>query len=294
MEDKDYPSLYRAADIASKKAQRIYLFLMGLDLSFMIFGASLSVYNFQNESPRVWLYITGSLLLVLGLFLTLILKIIKYEDIWYQGRALAESVKTLTWKFITGSEGFEITLSKKVVDDLFVDRIKELATKFRDYTKHFDSKILLLPTITDKISEQRSKTFNERKDFYNKCRIKEQKEWYATKANQNNKRHTLWFIVILISQILAICSSYYLIRFPDSNWNTVGLFTTIASVGIAWLQLKHHQELKQAYTTATIELKYIEDKSNTIQFENELAKYVFDSENAISREHTLWLAQKRK
>jgi hypothetical protein len=60
------------------------------------------------------------------------------------------------------------------------------------------------------------------------------------------------------------------------------------------LQLKQHQELKQAYTTAVIELNFIEEKGIRVSSETELSKFVMDSENAISREHTLWLAQKRK
>lgn len=294
MDEKDYPSLYSAANKASLKAQKTYLILMGLDLTFMTIAALLSVYSFQATDKKEWVYLIGSFILVLGLILTLILKLKKFEDTWYQGRALAESVKTITWKFITGSEGFEIAIPSQAAKDLFINRIAEIATKFNDYTKNFDSKILAKPIMTEMISERRKKSFEERKSFYAKHRIKEQKEWYATKASHNNNKHTIWFIVILLSQLLAICSSYYLIKFPDSNWNMVGLFTTLASVGIAWLQLKHHQELKQAYTTAVIELKFIEDKSSSVLTEQDLARYVFDSENAISREHTLWLAQKRK
>lgn len=294
MNEKDYPSLYRAANKASLAAQKTYLILMGLDLTFMTIAALLSVYSFQATDKKEWVYLVGSLILVLGLILTLILKLKKFEDTWYQGRALAESVKTLTWKFISGSEGFEISIQGSPAQELFVNRIAELAKKFNDYTKHFDSKILTQPTITPEISERRNKNFQDRKSFYVEHRINEQKEWYANKAKFNDKRHTTWFVIILLSQLFAIISSYYLIKFPDSNWNMVGLFTTLASVGIAWLQLKHHQELKQAYTTAVIELKFIEDKSSSILSEQDLARYVFDSENAISREHTLWLAQKRK
>ena len=73
----------------------------------------------------------------------------------------------------------------------------------------------------------------------------------------------------------------------------MGLFTTISAAAISWLQLKQHQELKQAYTTAAQELIFIKASSNSIHTEEQLSRFVLDSENAISREHTLWLAQKR-
>ena len=77
-------------------------------------------------------------------------------------------------------------------------------------------------------------------------------------------------------------------------FRSVGLFTTISASGLSWLQVKQHQELKQAYTTAAQELNFILSLSDEIDTENAFSKFVLDSENAISREHTLWLAQKRK
>lgn len=294
MQLADYPGLYQASDAASKSAQKRYLMLMAADLLFMILAALLSIYNFKETDQKMWIYIVGSVSLVLGLLLTLAIKIFKFEDIWYQGRALAESVKSLTWKFVTCSEGFEITIPIETAKDQFVRRVEEVSTKFHDYTKHFDSRIVVLPTISSKMEKQRQESFERRKELYLNNRISDQKKWYSEKAAFNSKRHNVYFVLVIIAQALAIFSSYYLIKFPESNWNMVGLFTTIASVAIAWLQLKHHQELKQAYTTAAIELQFIEDKSHSVTSDAELARYVFDSENAISREHTLWLAQKRK
>jgi hypothetical protein len=293
MERTDYPSLYQAADKASKKYQNHFIALTGFNLGFMIAGALLAIYNFQSNDHKSWVYILGSIMLVLGVFLTLIIRIVKFEDVWYQGRALAESVKTLAWGYITGSESFSITLLGNEVDQLFNNRVNELATKFTGYTKHFNTQTLLLPTITQKMKDLRNKPLDDRKSYYIQSRIKDQQDWYAFKADHNGKRRNIWFVTILVSQILAVISSYYLIKDPGSNWNLVGFFTTIASVGIAWMQLKQHEQLKQAYTTATIELRFIENKGTEVSTEQDFARFVLDSENAISREHTLWLAQKR-
>jgi hypothetical protein len=293
MKHKYYPALYQAADNTSKKYQKYFIVLTGLNLGFMTVGAFLAIYNFQSDDQKSWVYITSSIMLVLGTVLTLLTRIVKFEDVWYQGRALAESVKTLTWGYITGSESFSINMSDNEAELLFNQRVNELATKFSNYTKHFDTQKLLLPTIPQRMKDLRSKTFDDRKAYYIESRIKDQQTWYALKANYNGRKRNVWFGVTLGSQVLAVLASYYLIKFPGSDWNMVGLFTTLASVGIAWLQLKQHEQLKQAYTTATIELKFIENKGMEVQTELALARFVLDSENAISREHTLWLAQKR-
>lgn len=133
----------------------------------------------------------------------------------------------------------------------------------------------------------------ERKEYYINERIKEQKKWYSDKAEFNKRKYDMWFVVIILAQFLSLVSIIVLIKNPTLDWNLVGLFTTISAAAISWLQLKQHQELKQAYTTAAQELNFIEASSSTVTTENELSRFVLDSENAISREHTLWLAQRK-
>lgn len=294
MEKENYPSLYQAADKASVKYQKIYTRLMGLNLAFMIAGALLSILKPLLPYSAVWIYSISFAMLIGSVIMTFTLKLKKYEDVWYQGRALAESMKTLTWRFITRSEGFETPLSIDDCTRTFIEKTQELTTKFKEYTQHLDSKILTLPNVTELMKEINMKSYDERKKYYTEFRIEDQKVWYSDKAEYNRKKQNLWFILILAAQFLAIFSAVYLIKFPESNWNIVGLFTTIASVGVAWLQLKQYQEHRQAYNTATMELQFIKEKGLSIGSEADFSKYVLDSENAISREHTLWLVQKRK
>ena len=101
-------------------------------------------------------------------------------------------------------------------------------------------------------------------------------------------------MIVILTQFMALISIAYLIRFPVSNYNFVGLFSTISASGFSWLQLKKYQENKEAYTTATSELNLIKEEANRYNAEEEFSKYVLDSENAMSREHTMWLAQKRR
>jgi len=294
MENKDYPSLYQAADSATIDSQKKYIWLMGFDLLSMVISSLLALYNIENESFKIGIYIITGLLLLISLILTIILKTYKYEDVWYQGRAVAESVKTLTWRYITNSANFEINLKSNEADDAFINSIEQIQNEIQGIREHLDSNILNLPVITDKMKAERVRPLNERMSFYIKYRIQQQKEWYASKAEYNSRKRHIWFLVILVSQALSIISVVYLIMFPLSKWNLVGLFTTISSAIIAWLQLKQHQELKQAYTTATMELNIIESKVYNIHNDEDFSKFVLDSENAISREHTLWLAQQRK
>lgn len=294
MKTTDFPSLFQAADKASVQAQKNYLIIIGLDLSFMIIGSLLAIYSFKCDFNKLIVYSISGLFLLTSLILTIVLKSKAFEDVWYQGRALAESVKTLTWRFATCSELFENNLSKDEVSRRFLERLKELSNEFKDLNKTLDANILSLPIISPKMGSIRNLSAMERKEYYINKRIKEQKKWYSDKAEFNKRKYDMWFVVIILAQFLSLVSIIVLIKNPTLDWNLVGLFTTISAAAISWLQLKQHQELKQAYTTAAQELNFIEASSSTVTTENELSRFVLDSENAISREHTLWLAQKRK
>lgn len=293
MEFINFPGLYQASDKASITAQTTYKNLIGFDLLSMIISSVLAIYNFQNCEPKLIIYIISGLLLFLGLILTIIIRTKKFEDIWYQGRALAESTKTLTWRFIMCSESFENNIDEQTAKERFIKRLKEISHEFIDLNKTLNSVVMTLPVITDKMLEIRRLNFLERKQYYLENRIEDQKNWYANKAEFNKERYNNWFLLIILCQTLSIICIVYLIKFPDSNWNFVGFFTTVSASAISWLQLKQHQELKQAYTTAAQELNFIIASAGRVNDDTQLSEFVLDSENAISREHTLWLAQKR-
>lgn len=294
MKNSDFPNYFQASDNASMKAQKSYLNITRIDLISMVLASGLAIYNFQSTQSKLLVYIVSGLLLLLGLILTIILRAKKYEDIWYQGRALAESCKTLTWRFVCCSEYFENTLGIIEAKRRFVERIKELSDEFKELSSVMNSKTLNLPIITDKMIEIRAYSLDTRKNYYIQNRIEGQKKWYADKAEYNLGKYNFWFWCVIITQTMSLISIVFLIVNPYFNWNFVGLLTTVSASAMSWLQLKQHQELKQAYTTATQELNFIVTLTDQLITEDSFSKFVLDSENAVSREHTLWLAQRRK
>lgn len=293
MEEKHFPGLYQASDQASLVAQKTYKNIIAYDLLTMIVASALAIYNYQSRDPKLLVYVISGFFLLTGLVLTIIVKTKKYEDVWYQGRALAESCKTLTWRFMTCSESFEVDMDLEEAKTAFVKRLKELGSEFKELNSSLNVNTLTLPNISGEMLSVRSSNMQQRKQFYIQNRIEDQKIWYANKAEFNKSKYNLWFITIIIAQAIALICAIYLIKNPDSNWNFVGLFTTISACALSWLQLKQHQELKQAYTTAAQELNFILESASKVDSETKLSEFVLDSENAISREHTLWLAQKR-
>lgn len=293
IQNNDFPNYFIAGDNASLKKQKTYVNLIRWDLILICIGAALSIYNWETTNTKTWIYGISGFSLFVSFVLSLIMKIKKYEDIWYRGRALAESVKTLTWRFMTKSEFFDNNISNEEAKERFIKRIGEIKDKFKDLEKSLKAKDLKLDIITSKMKEIRNSSLQERKDFYLKNRIQNQIDWYESKADVNKEKYEFWFWAVIIAQALSIISIVILIKNPDFEFNFVGLLTTLSASFLSWLQVKKYQENKEAYTTALSELNMIKTLSESITTEEQFSKFVLDSENAMSREHTIWLAQRR-
>ena len=83
-----------------------------------------------------------------------------------------------------------------------------------------------------------------------------------------------------------------LVEQPGFNLKLTGLFTSLASALIAWLQVKQHKEIAQSYSVAELELDFIQEQAQYVTTDRELSNFVGDAENAVSREHTLWTARR--
>ncbi len=294
MKDDDFPNYFLAGNNASLIAQSTYVNYVKWDLILMVCASGLAIYNYQEVDHKTFFYAISGILLLVATILSLVIKNKQYEDTWYRGRALAESCKTLTWRFITCSEYFESNLTTSESHRRFTKRITEIKDEFSDLNKELNAKLLALPIITDQMKLVRALPLSDQKQYYLQHRIDHQIDWYKNKADQNKSKYERWFWAIIVVQILALLSIGFLIKFPNCSFNFVGLFSTTSACFFSWLQLKKYQENKEAYITATSELNLIKQEAEEINSEETFSKFVLDSENAMSREHTMWLAQKRK
>ncbi|WON93820.1 DUF4231 domain-containing protein [Sphingobacterium sp. UGAL515B_05] len=293
IKDTDFPNYFLAGDNASKSAQKYYVRYVRWNLILMSISAAIAIYNYNTEESKRIVYIISGLILMGAFVLSLIIKTKKYEDIWYRGRALAESSKTLAWRFMTKSEYFEGSLTDNIVEQRFTQRLNEIQNEFKDIHANLKAADLRREVITQKMSEVRSLDILKRMEFYLRNRIDNQIDWYSNKADTNKQKYEGWFWAVIVMQFLAIVSIVFLIFYPSSSLNFVGIFTTLSASFFSWLQLKRYQENKEAYNTAVSELNLIKNQAKFITTDDEFSKFVLDSENAMSREHTMWLAQKR-
>jgi len=288
----DLPALYRAADTASVKAQGAYLRLMMADLSLLVTGSLLTAFAPENSDVNKVMLAIGAFLLAAGAIITLVLSQKTYKKRWYGGRAAAESVKTLAWRYMMCSEPFERGLPSAEADRLFVQSLHDVLRESEYLAVSFKESIRVEPQITEHMRAVRKSSLAERTQLYLEDRVRDQRTWYSKKSSANARNEVRLFVAVAVAQLLAILAAIVMVVNPDSWINPTGVFATVAAACLAWLQLKQHEDLAQSYAVAAHELGLIAEQARYAKSERDFAVFVADSESAISREHTLWLARR--
>ena len=181
VEQSPYPAMFYAADVAAKSAQRWYLRLSACRLWALVAVAALaaSVSLIDQWSAYIALVPIG-----VALFAEIILMARRLERRWYQTRAVAESAKTLTWRYQVGGRPLGLQMTDGEADAELIARLRALLTEFRD---------LPLPAtnqdqVTAEMRMLRYSPLRERIATYKKGRIEDQRAWYVDRAEWNRKR----------------------------------------------------------------------------------------------------------
>ena len=293
MTKSDYPSLLQLSDSASLTEQKIYINLYRIDFALIVLAAFFSSFSL-NPTLKIcrWCALLALFALILNFGLKLIIQLCKWDRKWFVARAVAESVKTTTWRYITGAEPYENSLSSEDVDRKFVNELDEILKSAPEAPESLSKGIRSGQQISNRMREIRQINMEGRKNIYLQQRIRDQKDWYNRKAKYNSNKETMWFWIIMSVEFLAILVAIYMLNTLSTAFNPIGTFTTLVVVFAAWNQIKKHRELSQSYTLAAQELTSIESLAIHIKDEKGLSNYVRNAENAISKEHTMWCAKR--
>lgn len=285
MQDENYPSLYRSADRLSLQAQGSFFLALKAHLVLLVLAALLSVLNIAHWFAALLQFI--SLLGALACSVYLFAK--RPERLWYAGRALAESVKTMAWRYMSRAEPFDVSDNESAC--LFHQKLGQLVNQNKDVaqalTSHIEGEQL-----TEHMDCQRGLALSDRQQYYVQGRVREQLNWYANKARFNKSCANAFFWALISANILAVVLAALRIKFAESAiWPTDALVALAASL-LTWMQAKRFSELASSYSLAATEIGLIRDQARNISCEKEFSVFVADAENAFSREHTQWVARK--
>jgi hypothetical protein len=282
----DLPALYRSADRESQRAQRSYLRSLRVRLGALLaaaFGGALTLTSadgFQVGGGLAFLAFACALGAELFLATTSPL------TTWYEGRAAAESAKTLAWRYMVRAEPFEVDAPD--VDKQFLARTYSLLQDLRSISLGTGEDA---HQITDKMRQVRALEFAERRQVYLVDRITNQQRWYSEKARWNDRRARGWVLVSIVLEIAGVIGGA-LKAFGLIGFDLLGFLAASAGSVTAWIGAKQYRNLATGYGIASQELASIASELPTLHSEERWAAFVGRAEEAISREHTLWRASR--
>jgi hypothetical protein len=288
MQEIDYPALYRAANNASMDAQKHYLRFIRYYSALLIIAAGLGVYGIEEKVAAI----AAALLIIGGIFLSVLMLLRRDEDVWYRARAVAESVKTSCWRFMMRADPYLDAEDVREVKSRFRVRLKSILNEHKGLSQHLGGEIAEQEQITKRMCEIRSLPWNERAAFYRKNRIDEQRFWYAKKSAWNRRHGKIWFGVLIACQALAVVFVVMRVGYPTWGYWPSEVFVVASGSTLTWIQVKKFRELAAAYALTAHEVGVVRGELEEVDSEDQLAQFVVDSENAFSREHTQWLARK--
>ncbi len=287
MQEEYYPALYRAADAASAEAQNHLLWIHKLNAYLLAIAALTALISTMTW----WVAILSLLLFVGSLFLYIYGQHQDFQARWYKARALAESVKTATWRLTMAAEPFtEGTQDANL--EKFRKLLIELLKENEGIGAHLGGEWSKQAEITPAMLEALNQPFDVKKATYLEERIRDQREWYSRKSGDNRRASRKYFIVLCVAYGLAVFLLSVRIAWPDAHYLPIEVVAVIASSLIGWKELKRFDELASAYGLTAHELGIIESRYTAVNDQGTLSIFVSDAENAFSREHTQWAARR--
>lgn len=287
MNNADYPQLYRAADNLSIQHQKEHFRLLFGYLSSLVIGSVISIFCNGTIANSISL-----LLFILSAVLFAISKILNPLDLWYNGRAVAESVKSMTWKWMMKAEPYQDmvleTASSRLKDDL-----RNLLYQNKALFSHYQNDDSGFYCISEKMKVVRNSTAKDRLSFYNRNRVENQLNWYRIKTKRFHKLYIIYSLIVAIFYVAIIILMIVNISMPNMSL-PIELISAFVTSIVSWMEAKKYNELSCAYSLAVNDISII--NANMLEgdvTDNEVSEYVINSENAFSREHTQWIARKQ-
>jgi hypothetical protein len=293
MTTTDYPALFSASDTASIRAQAAYLRILWAHLfSLVLAGLTARIAGAVGPSSYRLLANATAVILAVGLLLMWVLRAKRYEKVWFDCRAVAESVKTAAWRYMMRAPPYDRDEGEAHVDTGFLKDLGNIREARPGVSAHLAGLLSGATQISDAMRRTRALPLDERKKTYLRDRLVDQKTWYEDKARSNRSAASVWFWTVAGLQVVALCLAIVQSDAPLLSIDPVPTIMAIAAAFVAWTQAKRHDELTQSYSLAAQELSSLEALAPTVSDPKNFQTFVTQVEGAISREHTLWMARR--
>ena len=194
MSELTFPSFYQAADHISAVGQRQYMGAIRVRLILLAVAATGGAITFRlgNVDWFAWLALTA---FVGALAAEVFILTVRPDEQWYEGRAAAESVKTISWRFTVGGDPYPSSMSPSDAKRLFIRQIRDVSADLTHVS------LTSARTANDAFPQElwalRDRSFEEQRNDYLLSRVDDQISWY-TRKSEDARSMRLKFLVVTI------------------------------------------------------------------------------------------------
>lgn len=286
LEDKDLPAMYRASDLNAGRTQARFIRLTRASLISLVVAAIAGALVWKIGSTD-WAGVIAAVAFVFAILVRLQLVRTKPDSEWHRSRTIAESTKTVAWRYAVGGAPFG-KANDADVDARFLKRLEEILQDLPGpYLAPADNNP---DEITDGMRNLRGQNLDVRKASYVAGRIDDQIEWYGKKTTYNLNHADFWENLLLILELFGVLAAI-LKATGLFEIDLLGITAAITAAVISWLQVRQHATLARSYTVAGRQLGLVRAKQRQLSDdEEEWARFVDEAEEAISKENTTWRA----
>ncbi len=284
------PELFRVADSASQQGQRRSITLARWELLLLTAAAAAG----SADGP-VYAWLAAVAYLATVCFAVVVSRQ-NPQGLWYEGRAAAESVKTLAWKFAVRADAYQpppTTLPD--AEGLYELQLRGILRAFRD-SRAFPQPTSGRAEVTETMRGLREQPLAVRREVYLRERVQVQHDWYQSKARYctaaSRLTGLLGIVLPALGLVLAVMRAlgYF-------SYDALGTVSAVAASVAAWAQLRQYRPLAAAYQLAADELELVHAQLAQLDLaepdaEELWARLARDAEDAVSREHTTWQARR--
>lgn len=287
--DDAFPVLFKSADQTSLRGQERYLRATRIRLLLAVLAAAATAVSLHIGKIDVMASIAAAAFTATVLVEIYLLSE-RPERAWYDGRALAESTKTLAWRYAVGATPFPIGRGNDEQQTAAYFQ-EQLAGLLRDAPESGIEDVATDPTAEKGIHELRKSPLKDRQQAYLSGRIIDQQRWYGEKAKFNRARAHWWRLTLIAVELLGLIAAIFR-ALGTVRVDLPGILAAIVASGAAWLAVRQHDSLARAYALAANELALARSRLEKVTDEAAWSIEVADAEEAISREHTMWRASR--
>jgi hypothetical protein len=286
------PALFVNADAGARRNRARHFGALGTELGCLVASAGFSSWLMPRSD-----LIRGSALVVPGLLFgafaaRVVREAANYESRWFGCRAIAESTRGLSWRYMMCSDPFRAAdPASLAADQRFALELQAMSERLSHALEAVPILELGASEITEAMREVRALDVRERAALYHRERVLQQQTWYERGAALYRSARAAWAWLSLFGDLGAASLAILAVRSGGASWGAATLLAAIAASAIAWSQAHRHSQTSQSYRLVAQALAFMAARRASVVDDATLESYVSEVESLISREHSVWLAR---